>query len=234
MVGPKHMHKMKSGRLIAVEGIDGSGKGTQCRLLFEALRRSGVAAELLQFPQYESSFFGAEVGRYLHGEYGQLTDVPPKFSALLYALDRFEARDRLVAALASGKTVICDRYTPSNVAHQSARTDAAHRSGMAAWIQHVEHHVLGLPKPDIVVLLDSTVCTSQSLVSLKDKRIYTDRTHDIQEASSDHLQAALEEFHLLAANPGWLVINCLAPDGSLRTTSEIHAELLAHVIEPTE
>lgn len=228
------MHKMKSGRLVAVEGIDGSGKGTQCRLLFEALCRSGIAAELFQFPQYESSFFGAEVGRYLHGEYGQLSDVPPKFSALLYALDRFEARDRLVAALASGKTVICDRYTPSNVAHQSARTDASLRNGMAAWIQHVEHHVLGLPKPDIVFFLDSTVSTSQSLVSLKDKRAYTDRTHDIQEASGDHLQAALEEFRLLAANPGWRVINCIAPDGSLRTPSEIHTELLAYVTDSAD
>jgi dTMP kinase len=223
------MHKMKPGRLIAVEGIDGSGKGTQCQMLFDALRRSGVSAELLQFPQYESSFFGAEVGRYLHGDFGQLRDVHPKFSALLYALDRFEARDRLIAALGEGKVVICDRYTPSNVAHQSARTDVSLRSDMSSWIQHVEYHVLGLPKPDVVFLLDSTVHTSQTLVSLKDKRAYTNKTHDIQEASGDHLQAALDEFRVLASNPGWIVINCIAPDGALRTPSEIHAELLAYV-----
>lgn len=228
------MEKMKSGRLIAVEGIDGSGKGTQCRLLFEALCQTGIATEFFQFPQYESSFFGEEVGRYLHGEYGQLSEVPPKFSALLYALDRFEARDRLVAALASGKTVICDRYTPSNVAHQSARTDMSLRSSMAAWIQHVEHRILGLPKPDIVFLLDSSVSTSQSLVSLKEKRAYTDRTHDIQEASSDHLQAALEEFRLLAADPDWRIINCIAPDGSLRTPTEIHSELIAYVVDSAD
>lgn len=223
--------QMNSGRLIAVEGIDGSGKGTQCGLLLEALCGSGVAAELFQFPRYGSSFFGAEVGRYLHGEYGQLLDVHPKFSALLYALDRFEGREQLLAALAAGKTVICDRYTPSNVAHQSARTDVARRGDMASWIEHVEYRVLGLPRPDIVFLLESTVHISQSLVGLKDKRSYTDRTHDIQEASSDHLQAALEEFRQLAADPTWRVINCIAPDGSLRPAFAIHAELLAHVKE---
>ena len=225
---------MKSGRLIAIEGIDGSGKGTQCQLLLEALCRSGVAAELFQFPQYQSSFFGAEVGRYLHGEYGQLSDVHPKFSALLYALDRFEARDRLVAALTAGKTVICDRYTSSNVAHQSARAEPNSRGDMASWIQHVEHDILGLPKPDIVIFLDSTVRTSQALVSLKDKRTYTDRVHDIQEASGSHLQAALEEFRNLAIESNWEVINCLAPDGSLRTPFDIHSELLAHVNDSVE
>lgn len=227
------IHQMNSGLLIAIEGIDGTGKGTQCRLLFDALRSSGVAAELLQFPQYESSFFGAEVGRYLHGEYGQLPDVHPKFSALLYALDRFEARGQLLSALASGKTVICDRYTPSNVAHQSARTDATNRGDMASWIQHVEYRVLGLPKPDIVFLLDSTVSSSQSLVGLKEKRSYTDRTHDIQEASGDHLQAALDEFRKLAADSSWRIINCIASDGSLRPAAEIHAELLEHVKNST-
>jgi len=220
---------MKLGRLIAVEGIDGSGKGTQCQLLLEALLVSGVSAELLRFPQYESSFFGAEVGHYLHGEYGQLADVQPKFSALLYALDRFEARDRLVGALAAGKTVICDRYTPSNVAHQSARSELSNRDSMISWIEHVEHDVLRLPRPDLVFLLDSTVRTSQSLVSRKERRSYTDRTHDIQEASSDHLQAALNQFRRLAADSKWRVIDCLAADGSLRTPSEIHLELLSHV-----
>lgn len=220
---------MNTGRLIAIEGIDGSGKGTQCQLLVAALSHAGLAVELFRFPQYESSFFGAEVGRYLHGEYGQLSDVPPKFSALLYALDRFEARDRLASALASGKTVICDRYTPSNVAHQSVRAEPNNQEMMISWIQHVEHDVLGLPRPDLVFLLDSTVRLSQSMVGLKERRSYTDKTHDIQEASGDHLQAALETFRILARGSKWRVINCIADDGSMRTPSEIHTELLAHV-----
>jgi len=225
---------MKSGILIAIEGIDGSGKGTQCRLLYEALCGSGKDVELFQFPQYNSSFFGGEVGRYLNGEYGQLADVHPKFSALLYALDRFEARDRLIAAISAGKTVICDRYTPSNVAHQSARTEPNIRGELASWIQHVEYDILSLPKPDIVILLDSTVSTSQTLVSLKDKRIYTDRVHDIQEASDSHLQAALEAFRNIAIESNWQVISCLAPDGSLRTPLDIHSELLARVKDSVE
>ncbi|HEY0939824.1 MAG TPA: hypothetical protein VGE08_06980 [Steroidobacter sp.] len=221
---------MTRGRLIALEGIDGSGKGTQSQLLVDALTKAGIATELFRFPQYETSFFGAEVGRYLHGDYGNLSEVNPKFSALLYALDRFEARDKLAAALAAGKTVICDRYTPSNVAHQSARVAPADRASLAQWIQHVEYEIFRLPKPDIVFLLDSSVASSQSLVKLKEKRSYTDKTHDLQEESKDHLQAALEQFRSLATTAAnWKVIHCIGADGILRTPADIHEELLAFV-----
>lgn len=225
---------MTLGRLIALEGIDGSGKGTQSRLLVDALTRAGIATELFRFPQYETSFFGAEVGRYLHGDYGQLSEVNPKFSALLYALDRFEARNDLVAALAAGKTVICDRYTPSNLAHQSARVEPKHRKSLIQWIQHVEHEVFRLPKPDIVLFLDSTVSSAQSLVRQKERRSYTDKTQDLQEESGDHLQAALEQFRILSVTAAnWRVIHCIGADGILRTPADIHEELLALVYAKT-
>ncbi len=220
---------MNTGRLIAIEGIDGSGKGTQSRLLLEALHCEGTPVEAFGFPQYESSFFGAEVGRYLHGDYGQLSEVHPKYSALLYALDRFEAREALVTALKAGKTVICDRYTPSNVAHQSARVEVENRSNMIEWIHHVEYEIFRLPRPDLVILLDSSVGSSQALVELKEMRPYTDKSHDIQEASHDHLQAALYQFRFLSTGKTWKTIRCIAEDGTLRTQLDIHKELLAYV-----
>lgn len=225
-----HCCNMKTGKLIAIEGIDGSGKGTQTELLVNALQASSFPVEVFRFPQYETSFFGKEVGKYLHGDYGQLADVPPKFSALLYALDRFEARSMIVSALEQGKIVLCDRYTPSNMAHQSARTSADEQLNMAEWIRYVEQEVLCLPKPDLVLFLESTVQSSQTLVGLKEKRTYTDKSYDLQEASKDHLQLALDQFKKLAARENWKKVQCIDPDGHVRAPADIHRELLVHVL----
>src|ERR1700755_1095261 len=104
------------GRLIAIEGIDGSGKGTQLRLLQEALRARGVAVHATNFPHYQS-WFGTMVGQFLNGKFGALETVDPHFAALLYAGDRFEAKRELTDAIAQGKLVLADRYIASNLAH---------------------------------------------------------------------------------------------------------------------
>ena len=103
---------MGRGRLIAIEGIDGSGKRTQMDLLAAALRARGVEPVQVSFPRYES-FFGKMVGRFLNGEFGQLEQVDPHFSALLYAGDRFEAKTLLESSLAAGQTILADRYIAS-------------------------------------------------------------------------------------------------------------------------
>ena len=118
------------GMLVVLEGIDGSGKGTQARLLVDALARRGFTARLFSFPCYDETFFGREVGRYLNGAFGDLHSVPPEFAALLYAGDRLEKRDELLVALRDADVVVCDRYVPSNFAHQAARTgEAIRKSG---------------------------------------------------------------------------------------------------------
>src|ERR1700720_3262175 len=108
------------GKLIALEGIDGSGKRTQLDLLAQALDARGVATLRISFPRYESSF-GKLVARYLNGEFGSLETVDPHLSALLYAGDRLEAKAEIQAELAAGKIVLADRYVGSNLAHQSGR-----------------------------------------------------------------------------------------------------------------
>src|ERR1700732_4651830 len=108
------------GKLIALEGIDGSGKRTQLELLSRALDARGFATVRISFPRYES-FFGKLVGRFLNGDFGSVNQVDPHLSAMLYAGDRFEAKDELESALAAGKIVLADRYIGSNLAHQSER-----------------------------------------------------------------------------------------------------------------
>lgn len=220
------------GKLIAIEGIDGSGKGTQSQLLKDFL--DGVygcdRVKLFCFPQYEKNFFGTEVGKYLDGHYGSLDTVPPKFSALLYSLDRFESRRELLNSLNNEKIVICDRYTPSNIAHQSARlSDDLDKEEMIKWIEEVEYNILQLPRPDLVIFLDSSVQTSQSLVNLKNARTYTEKSHDLQESSKDHLQSALEQFRNLAGDRVWKTVSCLDKNGDIKSPLEIHAEIRDHV-----
>src|SRR5580658_10784677 len=111
------------GKLIALEGIDGSGKLTQLDLLARELDARGLATFRISFPRYES-FFGKLVGSYLNGDFGALDAVDPHFSALLYAGNRLEAKPDLQAALAAGQTIIADRYIGSNLAHQTGRVPA--------------------------------------------------------------------------------------------------------------
>src|SRR5437868_12164912 len=115
------------GKLIAIEGIDGSGKNTQMRLLEQDLTSRGFAVYSTGFPQYES-WFGKMVGQFLNGDLGSLENVDPHFTTLLYAGDRFEAKPKLEAALNNGQIVLVDRYVGSNLAHQTARVPSEKRA----------------------------------------------------------------------------------------------------------
>ncbi|MBA4054672.1 MAG: thymidylate kinase [Marivirga sp.] len=216
--------------LIVIEGIDGSGKGTQAKALEQRLKQEGRRVTVFQFPQYEKTFFGSEVGRYLNGEFGTIETVPVKFSSLLYALDRFQARDEIINLLEQDVDVICDRYIGSNIAHQTARLPIKDRLEMTAWISHVESKVLSLPNPDLTIFLDMDVQQSQILVSKKDKRSYTDKVHDIHEESSHHLGDALLNFRELAIRFDWKTVKCTENNGQLRPPSVITDEILKEVI----
>jgi dTMP kinase len=215
--------------LIVIEGIDGSGKGTQAKALTDRLIGEGRKVMLFQFPQYADSFFGHEVGRYLNGDFGTIETVPVKFASLLYSLDRFEARDKIISLLEDGYDVICDRYTGSNLAHQLARVPESEKQELLKWILHVEQEILKIPKPDVVIFLDIEVKISQALVSKKTKRNYTEKTHDLHEASQGHLEDALLNFRKLAAISNWKKVNCLNEDGTIKSPSLISQEIFANV-----
>src|SRR5579863_1488619 len=140
------------GKLIALEGIDGSGKRTQLDLLARKLDARGLATFRISFPRYES-FHGKLVGRYLNGEFGSLGAVDPHLSALLYAGDRLEAKPEIEAALSAGKIVLADRYIGSNMAHQSARVATEKREEFFSWLKKLEYGIYGLPAEDLVIYL---------------------------------------------------------------------------------
>lgn len=201
------------GRLIAIEGIDGSGKGTQSRRLSESLQRSGLTVQLLSFPRYAETAFGRRIGEFLNGRYGALDQVHPLLASLLFAGDRFESRDVLRQALAACDCVILDRYVASNVAHQAAKVDGADRADLKVWIERLEYDIYGLPRPDRVVLLDLPVRWAQRLIADKQPRGYTDRAADLQEADAAYLNRVRELYvELAATDSAWSCISVVADD----------------------
>ena len=217
------------GKLIALEGIDGSGKRTQLDLLASALDARGLGAFRISFPRYES-FFGKLVGRYLNGEFGTLDAVDPHLSALLYAGDRLEAKGEIEAALSAGKVVLADRYVASNLAHQSARVQPEKREEFLAWLKRLEYGLYALPAEDLVIYLRVPVAEAHRLVALKAARAYTSLKRDIQEADIKHLEETATIYDRLATESNWARIDCLnEASRALYTPEEIHRAVLEAV-----
>jgi dTMP kinase len=219
------------GKLIAIEGIDGSGKRTQVDLLEKALVAAGHAVFSTGFPQYDS-WFGKMVGQFLNGDFGALESVDPHFSALLYAGDRFEAKFRLETALKLGKIVLADRYIGSNLAHQTARAPVADRPAFVSWIEHLEYNIYNLPRETLVLYLRVPPRQAQELVARKSARSYTKVKQDLQEASLRHLEDAAAMYDQLSRRPNWATIPCFDETrGSMRPQRHIATEILAAVLQ---
>jgi len=217
------------GKLIAIEGIDGSGKRTQVELLTVTLKARGLSLYSTGFPQYDS-WFGKMVGKFLNGDLGPLESVDPHFSSLLYAGDRFEAKYKLEAALDSGQIVLVDRYIASNLAHQTARVPPAQRSEFLQWIEHLEYEIYGLPRESLILYLRVPPHEAQRLVALKSARSYTSAQRDLQEASLRHLEDAAEMYDSLSRSIPWATIQCFdATQKAMREPEEIAIEVLAAV-----
>ena len=222
---------MTRGSLIAIEGIDGSGKHTQVELLEKALAARGHSVFRIAFPQYDS-WFGRMVAQFLNGEFGSLEAVDPHFSALLYAGDRFEAKPRLEAALTQGSIVLADRYVGSNLAHQTARVPREARDSFIAWIERLEYDIYSLPREARVIYLRVPPREAHALVAQKAARSYTSARRDLLEASVRHLEEAASIYEELARRPNWVRIECFeASRGALRSPQDIARDVLS-AVEP--
>ncbi len=217
------------GKLIAVEGIDGSGKRTQVGLLTLTLKARGYSVFSIDFPQYDS-WFGKMVGQFLNGDLGPLESVDPHFTALLYAGDRFEAKPKLEAALNNGQIVLADRYVGSNLAHQTARVPPAQRSAFLEWIEHLEYDIYGLPRENLILYLRVPPLEAQRLVARKSARSYTSSQKDLLEASLRHLEDAAEMYDSLSRSVPWATIQCFdATLSAMREPEDIAVDVLAAV-----
>ena len=173
---------IKQGKLIVIDGTDGSGKGTQSAKLIERLMKDGKRAQLTDFPQYgqTSAHF---VEKYLRGEYGRADDVGPYRASLFYALDRYDASFQMRQWLEAGTIIVSNRYTSSNMGHQAGKiADTKEREKFLAWLKDLEYDMLRIPKPDASVLLYMPPEIGQQLVDKKLDRAYTlGKKRDIHE-----------------------------------------------------
>lgn len=215
------------GKLISIEGIDGSGKNTQTQLLVNNLRELGFSVATISFPQYQSNFFGKEVGNYLNGKFGGLDEIHPKLAAMLYAGDRFESKSTILNLIEQNDFLICDRYTPSNIAHQSAKfSNEQEKLEFINWLSALEYEIYGLPKPTANIFLNVPPYFSDRLVELKEKRSYTNKTKDLHEENKEYLLNVYGQFLKLATTENnWYVIECVN-DSQLRSVDSIASELL--------
>lgn len=215
--------------LIVIEGIDGSGKGTQAQQLTNRLIAAGHRTQLLSFPRYRETLFGHAIGDFLNGRFGQLHEVHPFLASVLYAADRFESKSVLTDALQQSDFVICDRYVPSNLAHQGAKLDGAARDELLRTIERIEFDVFSLPRPTQVVLLDVPVEIAQRNIAAKQARSYTDKAADLQEADATYLQKVRNVYLQLAASqPNWVRIESVRA-GKQRSVTDIAADIFARV-----
>ncbi len=210
--------------LVVIEGIDGSGKGTQSARLRDRLRARGLRAGLLSFPRYDATFFGQRIGDFLNGRFGQLNEVDPFLASLLYAGDRLESKAELTRLLATNDVLVLDRYVPSNIAHQAGKRTGEQRRELADWIEKIEYDLFGLPRPDLVVLLDIPTKDSQELIAKKEQRSYTTQAADIQEADTDYLSRVRSAYRELAAERGWSIVSVVHQQ-AIRSMEDITAEI---------
>jgi len=180
------------GRLIVIEGTDGSGKKTQTELLVQRLRDEGRTVTTFSFPQYGKKSAGM-VEEYLAGKYGPSNEVDPYSASVFYAVDRFDVAKEIRAALNRGEIVVLDRYVDSNAGHQGGKfRDPEARAKFLGWLYDFEYRILDIPEPNIVVLLYMPVDVA---LKLMEKR---ERAKDGHEADTQHLRNAEASYLWLA------------------------------------
>ncbi len=222
----------KKKKFVVIEGLDGSGKGTQTRLLFDSLKSLGEHVMMVDFPQYGKPS-AALVEMYLNGTFGESREVSPYQASIFYAVDRFAESKRMHEHLQKGGIIVSNRYTTANQMHQAGKIkNAKLRAKFLTWLDELEFNIFGIPRPDIVIFLDVPVTLSQKMVGNKESREYLrSGTHDIHERDARHLKDARSAAKSLAKKEGWVTICCTNKHGEMRDKADIAGEIL-RIIRP--
>ena len=220
------------GKLIVIEGTDGSGKSTQFRLLTERLSREGKEFQRLVFPQYAEPS-SALIRMYLGGEFGSNpADVNAYAASAFYAVDRYASYKKVWGNwYEEGGLVISDRYTTSNAVHQASKEPESQQGTFLNWLYEFEYGKLGLPRPDLIIYLD--VPTDFTEQMMRKREADTNTSADIHEKDMTYLATCRRTGKAAAEFYGWTVISCVR-DGKMRSIEDIHDEIYRHVAAALE
>ena len=215
------------GKLIVIEGTDGSGKSTQFRLLTSRLEQEGTVFRKLVFPQY-SEPSSALIRMYLGGEFGRKpSDVNAYAASAFYAVDRYASYKKVWGEYyEQGGLIVSDRYTTSNAVHQASKEPDETRGEFLKWLYEFEYDKLGLPRPDLTIYLD--VPTDFTEKMMRRREADTNTSADIHEQDMDYLATCRRTGKAAAEYYGWTVIQCVQ-DGQMRSIEDIHGEIYRHV-----
>lgn len=220
------------GKLIVIEGTDGSGKSTQFRRLTEHLKQDALEFQTLVFPQY-SEPSSALIRMYLGGEFGSKpSDVNAYAASAFYAVDRYASFKKGWGEwYDNGGLIVSDRYTTSNAVHQASKETGEQQREFLKWLYEFEYDKLGLPRPDLTIYLD--VPTDFTEKMLRGREQATNTHADIHEQDMDYLATCRRTGRAAAQFYGWTVIDCVK-DGQMRSIDDIHEEIYRHVVRCLE
>lgn len=220
---------MKKGKLIVLEGIDGSGKSSQYRRLCARMENKNIDYNHIVFPRYDKDS-SALIRMYLDGQFGSHPgDVNPYAASTFYAVDRFASyREEWGKIYENGGLILSDRYTTSNAVHQGSKLPEDELPEFFDWLYDLEYGKMGLPKPDMVIYLDVDVKTALSRMSRRQER--TNTKADIHEQDSEYLERCLIAARKAAGYYGWVKVDYMK-DGCERDVDEKNMEIFNIILK---
>lgn len=228
----------KIGKFIVIDGIDGSGKATQIKVLIKKLKEKGFKVATIDFPQYSKKSAGL-VEEYLNGKYGSSQDLGAYIPSVFYACDRFDAGFKIKKWLDAGKIVVSDRYTSSNIGHQGGKIkNKRERKKFLKWLYCFEFDFLGIPKPDFSFILKikpeislmNTGNIKDKAKKAKKKSYLGNKKQDIHETDLSHLYQSLDSYLTVSKEfpEDFKVINCIK-NNKMMSVEEIHQKIWKHI-----
>lgn len=224
---------MAKGKLIVIDGTDGSGKATQTDLLIKHLKKDGHKVKVVDFPDYYSNFFGKFIGHCLSERYYDFVKVHPKIASVLYAADRFESKGKVEKWLKEGNIVIANRYASANQIHQGGKiANTKKREAFIKWLAEMEYKVFKIPQPDVVFYLNVPIKIVLKLIRERNKgnkRSYLGKKKDVHEKDVNFLENSRKSaLWLTKTQKGWIKIECVK-DGKLETRENIHSKVYKEI-----
>ncbi len=229
----KVIAKNKKGKLIVIDGTDGSGKATQVEILRTRLIKEGKKVKVVDFPEYYKNFFGGFIANCLREQYYNWVNVHPKIASIAYAADRWESKEELEKWLAKGYIVIANRYVSANQIHQGGKIkNSKKRKDFLQWLDKMEYEVFKIPRPDIVFYLEVPIRFTQKMMAERDQanaRQYLRRKTDVHENDTAFLENSRKSaLKLIKEINNFVKVSCVSK-GKILSREAIHEEVYNHV-----